>query len=284
MNVGFLEFQLTNSHFKKYHSLLTGPVGAGDVTIVGAHELAPTDVGKKWCEDNKVKYCETAEEVVAMSDAILALAPNNAEKHLEVAGPALASRKPLFVDKFLADTPDTAEAIIKVTELMGTPLMSCSALRFAPELDELDKTIKGAPTAVFARGFGKFPIYAVHTIALALRYFGPDIKRVIDTGNEASHFVTLDGGNRKATIEVRDAANGNAAVPWQVGVLSDNKYQIATIKDYDPFYMNLMRNVLQFFHTGESPVSTDEQLAAVQVQYAAEKSLADGNRWVDIKA
>lgn len=284
MKVGFLEYQLTNSHFKKFHQLLTGAVGAGQVQITMAHELEPTQAGKDWCAANNVKYAETAQEVVEQNDALLVLAPNNPEKHLEVAGPALGSGKPVYIDKFLADKPATAISIVETAQKMKTPLMCASALRFALEAEELDKQLKGEPTGIFARGYGKFPIYAVHTIALAMRYFGGGLKRVIDTGGDAVHFITVQSDKGKATLEVRDSKSGAKAHPWQVGFIDgDGNYQIATITNNDGFYENLMRNALEFFKTGKSPVSVEEQIAAVQVQYYADQSVANGNQWVDVK-
>ena len=283
MKIGFLEYQLTNSHFKKFHSLLTGAVGAGEMTIVAAGELAPTDVGRKWCADNQVRYCETMDEVIAASDALMVLAPNNPEKHLEVGGSALASGKPVYVDKFLAHTPENAEAMIALAKKAKTPLMCASALRFAVELDELDKKLKGQPVAVFARGYGKFPVYGVHTINLVLRYFGADIRRVIDTGEAAARFITIEGAGGKATMEVRDAKNGKDASPWQVGFVVDEKIEMATVKDTEGFYANLMRKAVEFFKTGTSPVGVEEQLASVQLQSASEKSFAEGGKWVDVK-
>lgn len=283
MKIGFLDYQLTNSHFKTFHKHLTGAVGAGEVSIVAADEMSSTDAGKKWCADNDVKYCETAQEVVELSDAIIVLAPNNLEMHLEAAGPALASGKPVFIDKALAATPEHAQAIVDVAQKAKTPIMSSSSLRFAVELDELDTRLKGGkPEAVFARGYGKFPIYAVHTIAMAIRYFGSDVKRVIDTGNGASRLVTIEGANGKASVEVRDATNGAQAIPWQIGVLVGGRYEVATVKDTNAFYENLMRKTLQFFKTGESPISIPDQLASVKIQWAAEQSVANGNTWIDV--
>ena len=283
MKVGFLDFQLTNSHFKKFHSLLTGEVGGGEVTIVAADELEPTEDGKKWCKEKNVRYCETPQEVVEASDAILVLAPNNMEKHLEVAAPALTSGKPVFIDKMLAHTPDHAEQIVAVAKKSGTPIMSSSALRFAAELDELDKKLKGEPEEIFACGYGKFAIYGVHTLALALRYFGGKVRRVIDTGWPGTHLITLDGGERRAFMELRDASNARTAIPWQVGILSGGRYEIATVTDSNAFYENLMRKTLHFFRTGESAISVDEQLAMVRVLHAAEQSLAADGKWVELK-
>lgn len=283
MKIGFLEYQLTNSHFKKFHSLLTGELGKGEVSIVAVDELSSTDEGRQWAAANNVRYCDTPQEVVAQSDALLVLAPNNPEKHLEVAVPALTSGKPVFIDKMLAASPDHAEEIILLAKKSNTPLMSSSSLRFAVELEEFEKRLKGEPEEIFVRGYGKFPIYAVHSIALLMRYFGPDVKQVIDTGSESARVVTVDNGTRRALLEVRDSKNGARVNPWQIGVLSGGRYETATVKDTEGFYRNLMSHALEFFRTGKSPLSTEEQLAVVQVQSAAEQSFKDGGRWVEVK-
>lgn len=240
-------------------------------------------MGKKWCADNGVRYCDSAQEVVASCDALMALAPNNFEKHLEVAGPALTSGKPLYIDKLLAHTPENAEEIAVAAKKAKTPIMCCSALRFAPELDELDKRIKGQPTGIFARGYGQVPGYAVHTLALVMRYFGPDVKRVVDTGDASSHLITLDGAKGRATIEVRDAKNAKDVLPWQIGVTYEGKCDLVTIKDFEGFYANEMKRALEFFRTGKSPVSIEEQYVSVQILAAAAQSLAEASRWVEIK-
>ena len=48
------------------------------------------------------------------------------------------------------------------------------------------------------------------------------------------------------------------------------------------FYENLMRKTVEFFRTKESPISIEEQMAAVQVFSAAEESFAKGGVWVDV--
>lgn len=283
MKIGFLDYKLNNYHMKKFHGLLTGPVGNGRISIVAASELEPTDEGRDWCAQNGIPCLASAEEVIAASDALLVLAPNNPETHLAVARPALASGKPVFVDKMLAHTPEDAREMIRLARQGGTPLMSASGLRFALELEELDRNLGGAePAGIFARGLGKFPIYGVHTITLALRYYGPAIRRVIDTGEEGVRLLTLDGPRGKASIEIRDSENQYEATPWQVGVRAGSRYEVVTITNFDGFYENLMRQTVEFFRTGNSPVSVEEQLALVQVQAAAEQSLAAGNAWVEV--
>jgi hypothetical protein len=123
----------------------------------------------------------------------------------------------------------------------------------------------------------------VHTLALALRYFGPDVRRVIDTGDPSTRLITFDDGKRRASMELRDVANAKDVFPWQVGVFSSGKCETATIKNFDAFYENEMRKTIEFFRTGKSPVSVEEMYVSVQVLAAAEQSLAQGAQWVEIK-
>jgi len=182
----------------------------------------------------------------------------------------------------LALSPDHAKAIIDAAQKAKTPIMSASGLRFALELDELDKRLNGKPESVFARGYGKFGTYAVHSIAIALRYFGSDVRRVIDTGVGPARLVTIEGAAGRCTIDVRDSTNGAQANPWQVGVLSAGKYETATVSNTDGFYENLMRKTFEFFKTRKSPLTNEEMLAAVHVNWAAEESFTKGGVWVDI--
>ena len=285
MKIGFLDNSFTNYHMKKFLGLLRGDAGKDKVVVELGWELTPTDEGKAWCAENGLKYCASAEEVIEKSDAIIALAPNNPEKHLELAGEALLSGKPVFLDKMLAQSPEHAREILKLAREHNTPLMSSSGLRFAKELDAITAKLDGPVNTVFARGLGKFPIYAIHTITMALRFFGGDVRRVIDTGAEGARLLSLDGGgSRRATVDVRESENAYETTPWQVGVLIGGKYEVATVADFDGFYANLMVHALKFLETGESPMSHEEMLANVVVQAAAEQSFAAGGTWVETQA
>lgn len=278
MKIGYLDYQLKNYHFKKFHGILSGPIGAGHATVDSAWELSPSPEGQEWCRENGVHYHPSAETVIEGSDALMVLAPNNPEKHLEMARPALASGKPVFIDKMLASTTADAKEIVRIAEQHNTPLFSSSSLRFAAELENI--AVDGPVDTVFARGLGKLPIYGVHTIALGLRYFGARYDRVIDTGTPGANSVTVRDGGRVLTIDLRESENQYDATPWQVGVLSGNNYQVATITRFDEFYENLMKAALEFIRTGTPPLTTAEMLAVVAIQEAAEQSLAEGGVWV----
>jgi hypothetical protein len=282
IKVGFIDHHLKNYHADVFLSLLRGVAGAGRVEVVGALETDPAP-GGDWCAENGVTRFASAAELVNASDAVIVLAPDNIATHLALGRPAYESGKPVFVDKYLSTSLADARAIVALCAKHNTPLMSSSALRFAAEVEEVASKLQTAPDTVFARGFGNWHGYGVHTIAPAIRLFGPEVKRLVDTGAGPVRLVTLDDGKgRRATIEVRDAENRQEATPWQVGALSNGRYEFATITKFAEFYENLMRAVVLFFETRQSPVSVEEQLLTCAIEQEADASLAAGSAWVNL--
>ena len=286
MKVGFLDHHLNNYHANKFHALLTGEVGkeAGGVEIVAAWESHPE--GDDWCAAKGVYRASSAAEVVEKSDAILILAPDNTEVHLALAGEALTSGKPLFFDKALASTLEDSREIIRRAQEHKTPFMSASSLRFSVELEELLGRIGDRPIdGIFSRGFARWRGYSVHTISPAIRLLAGDrVKRVIDTSKGGpARLVTLDtASGRRVYIEVRESENQYEATPWQVGVLVEGRYEVVTVSKFDEFYANLMRQVVRFFQTRQSPVPVEEQIEILAVELAAEESVQKGSQWVDV--
>lgn len=287
MKVGFLDHHLNNYHANKFHGLLTGEVGqtAGGVEIVAAWESHPE--GEDWCAAKGIPRAASAAEVVGLADALLVLAPDNTEAHVALSREAIASGKPVFFDKALASNLEDARQIIGQAEKHNTPFTSSSSLRFSVELEEMLKRIGERPIdGIFSRGLAKWRGYSVHTISPALRLLAGDrVIRLIDTSNGGPvRTVTLETrSGRRVQIDVRESENQFEATPWQTGALVEGKYEVATIAKFDEFYANMMRQVVSFFQTRQSPVPVEEQLEVLAVELAADESVAKGSQWVDIK-
>lgn len=287
MKVGFIDHHLNNYHANKFHGLLTGEVGkeAGGVEIVAAYESHPE--GEDWCAAKGIARASSAAEVVEKADALLILAPDNTEAHIALSPEALASGKPIFFDKALASNLEDAHKIISRAREGNTPFLTSSSLRFSVELEELLQKIADRPIdGIFSRGFAKWRGYSVHTISPALRLLGGDrVRRIIDTSKGGPvRLVTLETeSGRRVQIDVRESENQFEATPWQVGALVDGNYEVATIKQFDEFYANMMRQALKFFQTRQSPVPVEEQLEILAVELGAEESVAKGSQWVDVK-
>ncbi|MGI8906960.1 MAG: Gfo/Idh/MocA family protein [Candidatus Sumerlaeaceae bacterium] len=280
MKVGFIDYNLNNYHSTKFHGLLK----LDGIDVVAAYESSPK--GGDWCEAKGVKRVDSVAEVVALSEGIIVLAPNAPEHHLELSREPLASGKPVLVDKVLASSLSAAKQMVELASKSGTPLMSASSLRFSVELEEMlaragDTKLDG----IFSRGGGKWRGYAVHTVAPVLRMLGVAIKRVIDTGKDAAHMITVEAEDgRRASIDLRKAKNQMEVLPWQVGYLNGDEYDVVTIKLFDEFYANLMKQALEFFRTGKSPIATQEMLDTVAVEEAADQSIAKAGQWVELSS
>ncbi len=279
MRVGIIDHHLANFHADTFLRLLRSGKYA-DVEVVAAWEMEA--VGEEdWCKKQSVQRGATPEEVVAQSDALMVLAPDNFEVHRDLACMAVAAGKPVFVDKFLAPTLGEARDIVEAAARAGAPLMSSSALRFAVEVEELLGGIGAPGRTFFARGMGNWEGYGVHTVAMAFRAVeGNRLVRVRDVGKEEDHLVVLDFGERLGSVEVRQASNQYEVLPWQLGVRIGDRYAVATVKDYEAFYARLIDAVVEFFRTGQSPTSVGEMLDVVAVLHGARISCAHDGAWV----
>lgn len=283
IKIGWLDHHLYTHHSQVFVPFINGEIGQGRFEIVAAYESHSDAEKGDWCAENNVRRMDSPEEVVEASDVIIVCSPNNPEAHLELSRVALASGKPVYVDKYLAHTVDDAREMIVIARESGTPLMTSSSLRFAKEVKELLEKVPGPYDYVYARGMGRWRMYyGVHTIALALRAFGPFIKRLCDTGTEDDRIVTLDDGPRRCLVECHPCENQAEAFPWELGVRVGDRVERAVVLDWDQFYRNLVGEVLDFFETRESPISLEEQFATVAVEHAAEESRLQGGAWVDV--
>ncbi|WP_193312754.1 Gfo/Idh/MocA family oxidoreductase [Georgenia subflava] len=79
---------------------------------------------------------EAPEDLLGLVDAAI-ISSRDGATHRAQAEPLLAAGVPVLVDKPLATTVLDAEAIIAAADVGGAPLVSCSALRFVPEMAEL---------------------------------------------------------------------------------------------------------------------------------------------------
>ncbi len=279
LRIAFVDHHLNNYHANKFVTLLRGPLADLGAEVACAFETDPR--GEDWCAKQGVRACPSLAEAVDAADAIIVLAPDNIEAHPVLCSQVLPSGKPCFVDKFLATGPAEAAAIAALASKHGAPLFSASSLRFAVELDGVVPPGQLAEAA-YARGMGTWDVYGCHTVSLLLAMMGCEASRVIDTGSEGARLVTVDFEGRRGLVEVREAGNMFEACPWSFGGRWDGRYSGATVTEFDGFYANLMRQVIAFFRTGTSPLTTAEMLLVPTLLAAAELSLARGGSWINL--
>jgi len=281
LQIGFVDHHLNNFHANTFLKLLHEDLAAENVRVVAAWESHPT--GEDWCLQNGVERKGSIAEVVDSVDALMVLAPDNLADHLALCEQVLPAGKPTFIDKLLSPRLSDARQIVAMAQQHRTPITSSSALRFAVELEAMRPQLTGTISEAFARGMGEWMGYGVHTMALVVGLMGTGAVRVADIGTPASRFLAIEyADGRRATVEVRDCENMWNAFPWVLGAKVGNTYHVETVKDYNGFYLNLMKMAVRFFKTGESPVSVQEALEMVGILDASNRSQQAGGAWVTL--
>ena len=284
IKIGFIDHHLHNWHSDVFLKLLRGPIGEGMVDIVCAYESHPAEGMEDWCTQNHVTKVDSPEEVVAQSDVIYVLAPDNIDDHLELGRAAYMSGKPVLVDKYLSTNIEDAKEIIRLCKQSGSPMMSASSLRFSDELIAMLPKLTSQPKEVFSRGFGHWYPYSIHTVSQALAIFGDKADRIINTGTENASCVTIADGERRCTIEIYWAPdNHDEAMPWQAGAIVDNRLEMMTVHSHETIYDNMMRAAMEFIKTKKSPISINEMLLAVIIDELGALSLKQGNKWIEFQ-
>ena len=132
--------------------------------------------------------------------------------------------------------------------------MSPSALRYSEELGELD-----APTNMTVMGSGSnFEEYFIHLAEMVVKKMGTGIKRV----------KAEPSGNQ--WIIIADYENGNRAVMLfkgiSYGVYMENAEKSVWRPIKSDFFAYLIRDMLNFFETGEKSFSGDETLEVMKLR------------------
>lgn len=280
MRLAFLDHHLANFHADTFHRLLGSTHADRGIELI-AYETDPTP-GGDWCAERGVTRAASLSDAVDRADALLVLAPDNLDTHLATAREVIPSGKPVVFDKLLALDPAEAWQIVELAEQHDARIFSGSALRYTAEADELlDGVAPDRIEDAFARGYGAWDHYGIHTLSLAVRLGGHGVTRMRDCGTEDSRLLVLDHGQRRTLVDCRSGDNAADELGWTGGVKVDGQWRTTRVSDANAFYTNLLGHYLDFL-AGAAPESTPEQLARIVGMLAGSRtSLANDGAWVD---
>lgn len=281
MRIAFIDHHLANYHADTFHRLLGSTFADWGVELIG-YETDPTP-GSDWCAEHGVRRASTLDEAADFADALLVLAPDDLRSHRDFAAQLLPLGKPVVFDKLLDLDPDAARGIVTAAAEFGTPIFSGSALRYASEVEELLEDVDPASIQdAFARGYGRWDHYGIHTLSLAVRLGGFDIARVRESGTADSRALSLDHGSRRTLVDCRTGANADSELGWTCGIRVDEQWRTATITRFDEFYANLLEHYLDFMAGGEPESSPTDLARLVAVLAGSDDSLASAGDWVPL--
>jgi predicted dehydrogenase len=152
---------------------------------------------------------DSLDRLIADVDAVI-VGDRHGDLHLPHALPAIAARKPVFVDKPFTCNVNDAIALIDAADRAGTPLLSGSALRWQAETARLKArlTYLDGPFAISGYGtwypdseYGGAIFYAIHTLELMQELVGMEWS---DLRVEAGEHPTIryEAGRASVTLQL----------------------------------------------------------------------------------
>ena len=279
--IGFIDCYIDEWHANNYPAMIRNSELAGEFELALAWEESAV-AGKKpideWCREHGVGRARSAEEVVDRCDCLVVLSPDNPERHEALADLPLRSGKPVYVDKPFAPTRKAAERLFRLARDHRTPLMTSSALRFAPSLTGALKDTIGDESIVFAatRGPGKFELYAIHQLEMLVMALGTGARRVMQLGNDRSDLMAVDyGDGRRGTIALFPG--------YEFAVtLGYGRSGILTLDRLEGFFEAFIGEMLRFFLTGHCPFPPEETLEVVTLLETGIRAFDAFDNWVDV--
>jgi hypothetical protein len=222
-----------------------------------------------------VTLYESIPALVEDVDAIL-LESADGRQHLEQFR-EMAVGKPVFVDKPLATTTVDARQIIKLARDTGTPLMSCSSLRYAKgiaDLVERDAQVIACEAfgpAVLLEDFPGLFWYGIHSAEILFSMLGPGCRSVRCIEHPATDIVLGEWEDSRTGV-LRGTRFEGGTFGCVVHTPAGATCGIAA--STPPYYALMLQEVMTFFKTGVSPIDIRQTWDIVAFLEAAEKSRA----------
>jgi virulence factor len=225
-----------------------------------------------------VPIVDRPEELLGKIDAVMITSQQGA-RHRERARPFLEAGLPTFIDKPFAASAADADAIIATARKHTAPLMSCSSLRYAPEVlealrlrEERGKILSADVWTSCALHDGNPGLlhYGIHGVEMLYTLMGPgciEVRSVFQAGGEI--VIGLWSGGRLGVLRgIRDGQGG-----FGLTTHYEKGHYAATVQG-SVFYTEMLKRIVEMFRTRREPIPLSETREIMAFIDAAAKSVA----------
>lgn len=287
---------LDTSHVTAFADLLNDPANQFHVDGARIVKAFPGGSQKFSLSRNRVEKFtqELRDRKIEIVDSLEALAGLDAyflesvdgDQHLEQFKVLAEFGKPVYIDKPLACNYADARAIVELARAKNVPLMSCSSIRYALGIADL---LTAEDTEVFAcQAFGPMNLledyrdyfwYGIHSTEIVFAMLGKGLESVQVLPTE--HADLLIGRWKDGKF---GSILGNRNGVWTFGcTTTTNKDQRPTVASGQvPYYAMLLKKVIPFFRSGESPIDVEETLEVIAFLECASRSRKAGGALVKV--
>ena len=286
---------LDTSHSVAFTKVLNDPEAHPDVNnvkVVAAYPHGSQDIEKsvsripgytQEIQEYGVAIVDSIDELLEKVDVVF-LETNDGRRHLEQVLPVFKAKKPVFIDKpVAASLPDTL-AIFEAAKEYDVPVFSASSLRFmenAQAIRHQDKIgkVMGADAyspAHLEKTHPDFYWYGVHGVEMLYTVMGTGCQRVQRTHTEGMDVVVgiWEDGRIGTFRGIREGELGYGGTAY-------GEKAISPIGPYEG-YRPLLVKIVEFFQTGQAPVTPKETIEIFAFMEAADESKRQGGQEVSL--
>lgn len=254
--IAFTKVLNTHSNTKTYggfHVVAAYPNGSPSIADNAARIVRYS----KEIQEYGVEIVHNMEAFLTKVDCVL-LETNDGNIHLEQAIPVIQSRKPLFIDKPIANSQEDAIRIFDMASDYKCPVFSSSALRFIPSVQQVNRSqVMGVDIytpALTDPSHKDLYWYGIHGVEMMFALLGCGCKSVRTISTDDMDVIVGEWDNGRIGT-LRAIRNGRQDFGGKIFTQND-------ILDVGGFngYESLVKAITTFFHTGKSPVSPHETI------------------------
>lgn len=187
----------------------------------------------------------------------------------------MASGKPVFIDKPFAVTTADAASMIRRAAATGTPILSCSALRFAEGIAELAQSRQDI---LACEAYGPAPIlpdypgyfwYGIHSAEILFLLMGGDCQSVRTLTTDKMDVLSGSWQDGRTGLVLGTRFEG-----YEFGCLihTGSGARLGIAKDIPPYHACMLKEIVRFFQSGKSPVDVRETYQIIAFLEAANQS------------
>jgi hypothetical protein len=230
----------------------------------------------KW----NVQFVPDIPSLCAMVDGVM-IESVDGRQHLEQVKQALASGKPIWIDKPLASSLEDAREIARAAKGKAV-WFSASSLRYGKDVDALKLADASGVIAWGAGPLGKSQLdltyYAIHVVELLYSLMGPGCGQVTRTHTDGSDTIVgkWKDGRIGEVRAIRPDSDYGALVFRSNG-------KVAVSSNVEDGYRPLVMEIVKFFETKRPLVPNEETLEIMEFMDAAQRSLASGGSPVQLR-
>lgn len=256
-----------------YKVVAAYPYGSKDITSSTSRIPGYIEEVKKY----GVEITDSIKDLLSKVDVVL-LETNDGRLHLQQVLEVFKSGKRMFIDKPAAASLSDVIAIYDASKKYKIPVFSASSLRYIKGIESIDKKkVLGADTyspATLEKTHPDFFWYGIHGVETLYTVMGTGCKSVSRVSTPDTDIVVgIWADGRTGTF--RGTRTGKHDYGGTVFTQDGNKI-LGPYAGYEP----LLVDIINYFKTGEVPVTPEETIEIFAFMEAADESKRQGGKSV----